>query len=152
MQRSIADRPSHNPNLGGHFGPESKYLDPPPKDSQLRRRHPPGPSPSWNPTPPGIFNKNRSAPPPPGASDSPFPLPEQNKLKNVRNVHQGIDYAHALAVFKEGALRPFTGKTRTRFRRDSARILGLHLAISLSFWLDFWPVTLIFAGKSESFC
>ena len=31
--------------LGGHFGPEKKYLaPPPPPNSQIRCRHPPGPS------------------------------------------------------------------------------------------------------------
>ena len=65
--------------LGGHFGPEKKYLAPPP--SPIRCRHPPGHSaPPLLETPPllGFSIKNRP-PPPPGASDSPFRLPEPKK-------------------------------------------------------------------------
>ena len=35
--------------LGGHFGPEKKYLAPRAPNAPIRRRHPPGPSPSWRP-------------------------------------------------------------------------------------------------------
>ena len=76
--------------LGGHFGPEKKNLAPPPQKipkfaaGTLPAPRPSRPSP---PPPPGIFNQ-KPIPHPPGASDSPFPLPEQKKIKNIRNVHQ----------------------------------------------------------------
>ena len=71
------------------FRPRKKIFSPPPPNSPIRRRHPPGPSAPLPPgdPPPGIFKKKIN-PPPPGASDSPFPLPEQKKIKNIRNVHQ----------------------------------------------------------------
>ena len=75
-------------SLGGHFGPEKKYLAPPPKfpKSPQTPSRPLGPSPSWRtPPPPGIFDKNRT-PPPPDASDSPLPLPEQKRPpKNLKS-------------------------------------------------------------------
>ena len=69
--------------LGGHFGPEKKYLAPPPPNSQIRCRHLPAPRPLpfWRPPPSWDFHKKIEPPPPPGASDSPFRLPEQKKIK-----------------------------------------------------------------------
>ena len=67
--------------LGGHFGPEKKYLPPPPKNSPIRRRHPPGPSAPPGPPPSWDFQSKSDPPPPPGTSDSPFPLPDQKKMK-----------------------------------------------------------------------
>ena len=64
---------------GGHFGPEKKYLAPPPPNLPTRCRHPPGPSRPEDP-PPGIFNRKPN-PPPPGASHSPLPLPKQKHNK-----------------------------------------------------------------------
>ena len=66
-----------------------RIFSPPPPNSPICRRHPPAtsaPPPPRHP-PCGIFNK-QSRPPPPGASNSPFPLPEQKKIKDIRNVHQ----------------------------------------------------------------
>ena len=69
------------PFLAGTFGPEIKYLAPPP----LACRHPPGPSapsPSLGrpPPPPGIFNRN----PTPTPSRRPgLPLPFSPKQKNI---------------------------------------------------------------------
>ena len=79
-------------SLGGHFGPEKQKISPPPpKNSPLHRRHPPGhsaPLRAGDP-PPGIFNKRSTpAPPPPRCLGFPVPLPEQKKIKNIRNVHQ----------------------------------------------------------------
>ena len=82
--------------LGGHFGPEKKYLAPPPPkfpNSPQTPSRPLGPSRPGTPPPPGIFNKNQPTkppPPPPGASNYLFPLPEQKKRKNIRNVHQVV--------------------------------------------------------------
>ena len=74
----------------GTFRARKKIFSPPPrqKQSPIRRTHPPGPIPSWNPPPPfcGIFNKRTD--PPPWRFGLPFPLPEQKKIKNIRNVHQ----------------------------------------------------------------
>ena len=74
------------------FPPKKKYLATPPPP-QIPRKHPPSPSPP-HPHPPG-------RPPPPLLGFSitnrpslsrllglPFPLPEQKKKKNIRNVHQ----------------------------------------------------------------
>ena len=76
--------------LGGDFGPEKKYLAPPPHPNSPQtpsRPAPRLPPPTRETPPPGIFHK-KSPPPPPGASHSPFPSPEQKKIKNIRNVHQ----------------------------------------------------------------
>ena len=71
-------------SLGGHFGPERKYLALPPQNSPIHRRHPPGPS-APRPLlaapapPPGIFNKKTRSTP--SASDSPSPSPSRKKKK-----------------------------------------------------------------------
>ena len=77
--------------LGGNFGPEKKYLAPPPQfpANTLPAPRPPGPHPPGRPPPLG-FSIKISPPDPPGASDSAFPSPEQKKIKNIRNVHQGL--------------------------------------------------------------
>ena len=53
-------------------------------------RHPPGPLTPPPERPPLLgFSLKKSTPPLPKALfDSPFPLPEQKKIKNIRNVHQ----------------------------------------------------------------
>ena len=57
--------------LGGNFGPEKKYLAPPPK---IPRTNPPAPSPPRphppGRPPPGVFNKKS-----PQRLGLPFPLP-----------------------------------------------------------------------------
>ena len=70
--------------LGGRFSPEKKYLaTPPPKNSPVRSRHPPGPS---APPPPGnspllLFSiKNRPLP----RLELPPPLPRADKKKNPK--------------------------------------------------------------------
>ena len=79
-------------NLGGHFGPEKKYLAPPPPNS---RQTPSGPlaTPhplSWEKPPPllACFNK-KSTPPPLRPPLS--PPPSRKKKKNIRNVHRGTN-------------------------------------------------------------
>ena len=67
---------THTNKLGGHSGPEKKYLAP----SPIPCRHsawPPRSSfpPSWEKPPPGIFNK----PPPPCCPGLPLPSPKQKK-------------------------------------------------------------------------
>ena len=66
------------PNLSGNFGPEKKYLAPPPQIP----KHPPGRSPPCppRPPPPGIFNK-KSSPPTPAPRTPPSPPPNRKKLK-----------------------------------------------------------------------
>ena len=73
------------------FRPRKKIFSPPPPNSPMCCRHPPGPSaPPVRETPPlGTFN----SPPPPRTADSPFPLPEQKKIKNIRNVHQEAPFS-----------------------------------------------------------
>ena len=80
-----------NPYLGGHFGPEKKYLVPPPKlpKSAQTPSRPLGPS--WRPPPLVGFSIKNLPPPLPAPSDSPFPVPQQKKIKNIRNVRQVID-------------------------------------------------------------
>ena len=74
---------SRNTKLGGHFGPEQKYLAPPPP--QLPCRHPPGPLRSpparGRPPPPVIFNKNRPAPPSLSPRTPPSPPPSRKNKK-----------------------------------------------------------------------
>ena len=77
--------PPTRKNLGGDFGPEKKYLAPPPPKTTPQTPSQPLASPSspaWEDPPPprGIFNKE-SSPPSPGASDSPFPCPQSRKNK-----------------------------------------------------------------------
>ena len=80
-------------SLGGHFGPEKKYLAPPPPpipQFAADTLPPPRPSPSWRPPPLVEFSiKNRPPPHLPAPRSPPFPSPEQKKIKNIRNVHQG---------------------------------------------------------------
>ena len=73
--------------LGGHFGPEKKYLAPPPPKTFLETASWPPPPISWETPPPGIFN-NKPTPAPSWRLGLPFPAPEQKKIKNIRNVHQ----------------------------------------------------------------
>ena len=85
------------------FGLRKKLFSPPPSKSPIRRRHPPDPSAPSRESPPlsGIFNKNSTTPPPlPVASDSPFRLPEQKKIKNIRNVRQGMGGVSWRKVFR----------------------------------------------------
>ena len=63
--------------------PRKKIFSPPPPNKKFpnspqRPSHPLGPSP-----PPWDFSIENRFP-----SDSPFPLPKQEKIKNIRNVHQ----------------------------------------------------------------
>ena len=77
--------------LGGHFGPEKMFFAPPlPLNSPTHRRHPPSPStpPVLEGPPPGILNENRCPHPLPAPWTPPSALPEQKKIKNIRNVHQ----------------------------------------------------------------
>ena len=68
--------------LGGHFGPEKKYLAP---NSPQTPSRPLGPSPSWTP-PPGVFNKKLNLPPPAGGSlGLSFPAPRAEKNKPYPN-------------------------------------------------------------------
>ena len=83
---------SQRSQLGGHFGPEKKYLAPPPPkfpNSLQTPSRPLGPSPR---TPPPLlgFSIKTKPPPPLGDMESPLPFPEQKnkKIKNIRNVHQ----------------------------------------------------------------
>ena len=74
--------------LGGRFGLEKKNIAP----QKIPQFHLPGPSappPPGNPPPFLGFSIINQPPPAPGA-DSPFPLPEQKKIKNIRNVHQDL--------------------------------------------------------------
>ena len=97
--------------LGGHFGPEKKYLAlPAPQKTRVPNLpqtpiRPLGPSSPGDP-PRGIFNKI-PIPPPPGASDSPFSLPEQKKKIYIRNV---IKVENFLGSFWGACLSP----TRSR--------------------------------------
>ena len=77
--------------LGGRFGPEKKYLAPPPPKKFPADTLPATPPPlCWENAPLlAVFNKNRR-PPPPGTSPPPFPSPEQKKIKNIRNVHDWL--------------------------------------------------------------
>ena len=72
------------------FRPRKKIFSSPPK---IPRGHPPGPSPppplSWeNPLPLEILNK-KPTPAPSWRLGLPLPLPRAEKIKNIRNVHQG---------------------------------------------------------------
>ena len=74
--------------LGGNFGPEKKYLSPPPPP----RNSPQAPSrplalPLLGDPPPGIFNKKPTSPPS-WRLGLPLPLLQAEKKKNIRNVHQ----------------------------------------------------------------
>ena len=74
------------------FRPRKKIFSPPPPPNFVQtpsRPLAPPPPPARRPPSPGIFSKI-IFPPNPGASDSPFPSPEQEKIKNIRNVHQGL--------------------------------------------------------------
>ena len=75
--------------LGGHFGPEKKYLAPPPHP----HRHSPD-APLFSAPPPRItlpplyFCSNRPPRPTP-RTPPPFPPPrKRKKIKNIRNVRQ----------------------------------------------------------------
>ena len=75
----------------GHFGPEKNIFSPPLplQIPQFSADTLPAPLPlSLLETPLLGFSIKIENPPPPAASDSPFPLPEQKKIKNIRNVHQ----------------------------------------------------------------
>ena len=68
-------------NLGGHFGPEKKYLAPPPPtfpNSTETPSRPLRPFPSWRTPLSGIFNK-KSTPSPPGGLGLPHPPPRTEK-------------------------------------------------------------------------
>ena len=71
------------------FRPRKKIFSPPPPSP---RKQPPSPSPP-PPLSPGRppllgFSIENRPPPLPGASNSPFPSPEHQKIKNIRNVHR----------------------------------------------------------------
>ena len=78
-----ASNPVSENRLGGRFGPEKKYLAPPPKKNpQVSADTLPAPPPPRNTPPPPVgFSIKKRPPPSPGASDSPFPLPEQKNKK-----------------------------------------------------------------------
>ena len=61
--------------LGGNFGPEKKYVTPPPAPPNISHKHPSPPHPPRNPPPLLGFSSKISPPLLPGASDSPFPSP-----------------------------------------------------------------------------
>ena len=85
-EKSVLPKTDPNgPNLGGNFGPEKKYLAPPPPPNSpqtpgtLPAPCPPSPARRETP-PPGIFNKESSPPPSPSVSVPP-PLPPTEKNK-----------------------------------------------------------------------
>ena len=84
-----ASSPKHL--LGGHFGPEKKYLAPPPPSPQAFPRHLPSPAPpSRESPPPSLCFLFKPAPLAASSDASPFPPPQnrKKKQKNIRNVHQ----------------------------------------------------------------
>ena len=73
-----------NFKLGGHLGPEEKYLAPPPPPQfpKFSADTLPAPShPRGRPPPLLGFSMKKTDPPLPVAPDSPFPSPEQKKNK-----------------------------------------------------------------------
>ena len=67
--------------LGGHFGPQKKYLAPPPSPQTFPRRTSLSRTVSSDNPPP--------SPRPPPRTPPPFPPPRNRKKKKIRNVHQG---------------------------------------------------------------
>ena len=65
------------------FRPRKKIFSLPPRNSPIRRRHPPGPSAPPPPGDPPSWNFQLIIDPPPGASDSPFPLLKQKKISET---------------------------------------------------------------------
>ena len=122
--------------LGGRFGPEKKiFSPPPPQNSQVHRRHPPGPSapsPPANPPLLGFSIKNRS--PPAWRLGLPLPPPRGEKKKiyiyiyisiSLRNVHQ---VCHSWK--------------KLRFKRDAGRESDFPRASGISLDLCESPVPL----------
>ena len=73
-------------SLGGHFGPEKKYLaTPPPPNSPQAPSQPlaPPPPPAWETLPLLEFSITNRPPTPPSRLLAPFPLPEQNLNKKI---------------------------------------------------------------------
>ena len=128
--------------LGGHFGPPKKYLAPPPKNPQFAADTLLTPWPLLETPPPLEFSiKNLHPPPPPplpAASDSPFPLPEQKKIKNIRNVCQAI-----LQLFRHFQL--YWGSTHTLLH---TKVLWMVRDISCDVCLD--PHCKYRFGREES--
>ena len=84
--------------LGGRFGPEKKYLDPPPPQiPQFAAVTVPAIRPLLE-TPPLLGFSIKNGPPPLLAprTPPPLPLPEREKNKNIRNVHQERDCGRGL--------------------------------------------------------
>ena len=74
-----------SPFLGGHFGPEKKYLAPPPPPKFLADSLPA----LWE-TPPGSVKKKNRQHPILSPRSPPCPPPSRKKIKNIRNVHQAF--------------------------------------------------------------
>ena len=87
------------------FRPRKRIFSPHPPPPKIPHRHPPSPSapppPSWEtPLPPGRppsllgFSIKNGPPPPSWCFGLPLPLPRAEKIKNIRNVHQALDFSH----------------------------------------------------------
>ena len=86
--------------LGGHFGPEKKYLAPHPPHRHAPGALPPPAPPPRNPPPPSLyFFIKKPAPRPPPRTPPPSPPPRnRKKTKNIWNVHQVFYNPYRFAV------------------------------------------------------
>ena len=80
---------SSKKRLGGNFGPEKKYLAPPPPKFPANTLPASRPPPPPTREPPSLlkFSIKKSPPPLPAPRTPPSPPPSR-KIKNIRNVHQ----------------------------------------------------------------
>ena len=104
-------------NLGGHFGPEKKYLAPPQLIPHFAADTLPGLSAPPLPGDPPFWDfQEKPNLPPPGASDSPFPSPSR-KIKHIRNVHQAMVFFFVNFLSSEVSKRG--GASKSSYATDS---------------------------------